>query len=325
MERDDSVAGTTKDNYLRLAYRYNTAATGGSPAGEPKVWKDGIVHVSYDLLLPTHGVDGVDWSPTNGTHGNDWDTSFNMSIGTATNTTNTYLNPACGKAFVFDGTISGRGARVPITVGSWGHLDWKLDYINRTIKLTVDGNPILNDKADSPYFGTPTLEMSDNYANAGFEGVAFSWYGKKGYVGVDNLEIKYELVKPYVKSVDFGAGKSQGRKVLTSATAAAVEIPGNVFSVDGSVKMSDFVSLVNKENNEKLNATVSMAADGKSVNVTIPNGTLTAGKEYSIKLSGNIPLGREGHTQKGTDAGDYTVKSVDIDSVYTFTAVNTLK
>ena len=321
IERDDSVAGTSTADSLRLAYRYNTALQ-GSPAGEPKVWKDGIVHVSYDLLLPVHGVDGTDWLPTGGAYGNDWDTTFIMSIGTVGITTKTFLNPAVGNGFTFEGRILGRSATVPLTVGSWGHLDWKLDYINRTIELTVDGNPILNDKADSPYLGTATLEMSDAFANAGFEGVSFDWYGKKGSVGIDNLEVKYELAKPYVKSVDFGDGKAQGRKVLTTATTAAVEIPGKVFSIDGRANMANFVSLVDSDGVAVANVPVSMAADGKTVNIDLTNAGLVAGEDYRIKVAGDIPLGCEGNTQSGTDIGDYTIKTANINAEYTFTAVD---
>lgn len=323
LEKDDVTAGNTGRTNLCLAYRYNSNRFGAA-SFEPKVWNDGIVHLSYDILLPAYDAEGVDWAPTEST--STWDTSFDMCIGAPSNKAfNMIRYNEWRNYFTFEGSLPGRSACVPIAVGKWVHFDWKLDYVNRTAEVKVDDYQVMNDKADSPYIGKATLEMSDALANAGFEGVAFNWYGSKGSVGIDNLEIKYELVKPYIKSVDFGTDKAQGNKVLTSAATAAVEIPGKVFSVDGSANMASYVSLVDSIGNAVSGASAVMAADGKTVNVTIPAGTLTAGEEYSIKVSGNIPLGREGHTQVGTDAGDYTIRNAEIDKSYTFIAVDSFE
>lgn len=323
LEKDDVTAGNTVNNNLSLAYRYNSNRFGSADM-EAKVWNDGIVHLSYDILLPAYNAEGVDWAPTGST--NTWDTSFSMCIGAPSNKAfNMIRYNEWRNQFTFEGMIPGRNALVPIAVGKWVHFDWKLDYVNRTAEVKVDDYQVMNDKAGSPYHGTPTLEMSDALANAGFEGVAFNWFGSKGSVGIDNLEIKYELVKPYIKSVDFGDGNVHGNKVLTSATTATVEIPGKVFSLDGSVNIASYVSLVDSNDIEVTGAAAEIASDGKTVNLTIPDGALTAGENYSIKFSGNIPIGREGHTQVGTDTGDYTIKTVNIDTAYVFTAVNALK
>lgn len=333
LERDDSVSGKNKTNILSLAYRYNSARW-GSAAGEPKVWNDGIVHLSYDLLMPALDDANANWAPTNADGAlstDNWESSFYMHIGNSYGTKAVNMirlpnRPGYTSCILLEGALTGRGGSVPMTLGAWSHQEWKLDYVNHTAELTVEGNKVLNDNTASPYYGTTTLEMNPSHAiYNGFEGVAFNWLGSKGSVGVDNLEVKYELVKPYVKSIDFGTENAQGRNVLTTATTAAVEIPGKVFSADGSVNMASYVSLVDSDGNAVTGASASMAADGKTVNVKIPSDALIAGEDYSIKLSGNVPIGREGHTQTGTDAGDYTVKSAEVNSEYKFTAVDSFE
>jgi len=231
-------------------------------------------------------------------------------------------------------TLNGVGATTgnDIEMGDWTHHEWVLDYTNNTIQFWQDGVAVTNANTASPYYGSPLMEMTADGLTYGFEGIAFRWNATKGNVGVDNMNIEYDLTMPYVRTADFGSGNAAGGKVLATTQNIAVEIPGMVYTADGTGTMADYVSLIKADGTPVLGATASMASDGKTINISVPNGALVAGESYAIKLNSGVPYGREGHTIKPKDPNggnpttySCTVKTTTAPSLYHFTAVSTLK
>ncbi len=298
LEKDDSKGHADK-SVMQLGYRFNQDTN--------NLWNDGIVYVEYDLFLPAY--DQSEW-------GTGWDIRFSMNMGgISSNALAMYGDDTYSSQFSFESACQNVAFGHPIKVGQWTHHKWVLDYTNHTMQLWQDGVAELNNAGSSVLDMTPGHGIYD-----GFAGLTFKWAGQKGDVGIDNLKVTYELAVPYIKSVDFGTGNEQGGKVLTTANTSSVEIPGMVYSTDGKT-MADYVSLVDSDGNVVAGSSAAMAADGKTVNVTLP--ALTSGATYQIKLSENVPYGREGNSMhSNAPAESWVVKSTQDDSLYTFTAVD---